>query len=71
MGKDTFGYDRLLKVLHGVEANFDKYADALTKKANADYCREKLDENLSRICGDKLIPFEKRYDWVAKIRYEK
>ena len=69
MGKDTFGYERLLRVLHGVEANFDKYADALTKKANADYCREKLDENLARICGDKLIPFEKRYDWVVKINY--
>ena len=32
MGKDTFGYERLLRVLHGVEANFDKYADALTKR---------------------------------------
>ena len=71
MGKDTFGYDRLLKVLKGIEANFDRYAEALTKGPTADYCREKLDENLARICGDKLIPFEKRYDWVAKISYGK
>ena len=68
MGKDTFGYDRLLKVLKGIEANFDRYAEALTKGPTADYCREKLDENLGRICGERLIPFETRYDWLAGVK---
>lgn len=73
MGKDVFGYKRLKKVLDAWGKCYDLYFDALTKNAEADYAREKMDAALKRICegtGD-FVPFEKRYDWLPEITYGK
>lgn len=69
MGKDTFGYQRLKKVLDGWGKKYDLYFDALTKKPGADYAREKLDEAMKHIAGDSgdFFPFQERYHWLPEI----
>ena len=68
MGKDVLGYKRLMRVLLAVEANYDRFFDALTKNAEADYARVKMDAIIQNICPpEKFIPFEKRYEWLPKI----
>lgn len=71
MGKDVLGYKRLMRVLLAVEANYDRFFDALTKNAEADYSRVKMDAIMQNICPpEKFIPFEKRYEWLPEITYE-
>lgn len=71
MGKDVLGYKRLMRVLLAVEANYDRFFDALTKNAEADYARVKMDAIMQNICPpEKFIPFEKRYEWLPEITYE-
>lgn len=44
----------------------------MTKDPEADYLRAKMDEVMRRIFPeDSFVPFERRYDWVKKISYEK
>lgn len=43
MGKDTFGKDRLLKVVKGVGEKIDLYQKAWEKDDETDYYRDKLD----------------------------
>lgn len=65
MGKDVFGKDRIVRVVHAVEENFSRFELALTKADEADYYQERLDERLAKILGrDALVPFPKRYDWI-------
>lgn len=72
MGKDVFGYGRLMKVLDAWGKKYDQYFDALTKNPEADYAREKMDRCMKVITGEeRFIPFEKRYDWLPDIDYEK
>lgn len=62
---------RLMRVLLAVEANYDRFFDALTKNAEADYARVKMDAIMQNICPpEKFIPFEKRYEWLPEITYE-
>ena len=72
MGKDVFGYKRLKKILDAWGKKYDLYFDALTKKAEADYSRAKMDAAMKLICGDSqdFIPFERRYEWLPEIRYD-
>lgn len=72
MGKDVFGYKRLKKILDAWGKKYDLYFDALTKKAEADYARVKMDAAMKLICGDSqdFIPFERRYEWLPEIRYD-
>ena len=71
MVKDVLGYKRLMRVLLAVEANYDRFFDALTKNAEADYARVKMDAIMQNICPpEKFIPFEKRYEWLPEITYE-
>lgn len=51
MGKDVFGYKRLKKILDAWGKKYDLYFDALTKKAEADYARVKMDAAMKLICG--------------------
>ena len=44
MGKDTFGKDRLLKVVQGVGKYIDTYQKAWEKDDETDYYRAKLDD---------------------------
>ena len=71
--KDVFGYDRLMKVCEGVLKNYDTYKIALIKHDEADYARDKLDEQLLRIAKDpkRITKFEQRYPWIYKIFYGK
>lgn len=73
MGKDVFGYKRLKRVLDAWGKKYDQYFDALTKKPEADYAREKIDAAMKLICGDSqdFIPFEQRYEWLPEIRYDR
>lgn len=65
MGKDVFGKDRIVRVIHAVEQYFDQFELALTKADEADYYQEKLDRRLARILGkDTLVPFPERYKWI-------
>lgn len=65
MGKDVFGKKRIEKVVHAMEKNFFQYEPALTEEDEADYCQEKLDQQLAKILGkDALVPFPKRYKWI-------
>lgn len=70
MGKDVFGKDRLSKVIHAVEKNYDTYHTALEKHVEADYYQEQIDKKLRASLGDEnVVPFEKRYDWLVKQKY--
>ena len=65
MGKDVFGKDRIVRVVHAVEKNFSRFELALTKADEADYYQEKLDQRLAKILGrEALVPFPKRYEWI-------
>ncbi len=65
MGKDVFGRNRIMRVVHAVERNFSQFEVALTKADEADYYQEKLDRRLARILGaDTLVPFPERYKWI-------
>lgn len=72
MGKEVFGYARLKKVLDAWGKYYDHYFAALTNAPDADYTREKMDQEMRRIIGDSgdFIPFEQRYDWLPEIKYE-
>lgn len=72
MGKDVFGYERIQRVIAGVGKNYDTYFDALTKTAEADYARSKLDIEIFRIMkgSSDFKTFEQRYYYLPEIRYE-
>ena len=72
MGKDTFGKERLLKVIKGVGEYIDKYELAWQKHDETDYWRAKLDEALAEAYGDDLHDsFLKRYDSAPEYDYFK
>lgn len=70
MGKDTFGYERLKRVLDDWGKKYDLFFDALTTGPEADYAREKMDAAMRRIIKEPdFVPFEQRYDWLPEITY--
>ena len=70
MGKDTFGKDRLLKVVKGIGAYIDKYQKAWEKDDETDYYRAKLDDALAEAYGEGLHDsFLKRYDVAPEFDY--
>lgn len=70
MGHNALGRDRLARVVQAVSAEYDQWKDILTvsgknrKEDITDYRRVKFDELLGRILGDRLTPFEQRYEWI-------
>ena len=56
MGKDVFGYKRLKKVLDAWGRYYDQFFDALTKNPEADYAREKMDDEAHRWNQRRLHP---------------
>ena len=72
MGKDTFGKDRLAKVVKGIGEYIDKYQPAWEKNDETDYYRAKLDEALTEAYGEELHDsFLKRYEFAPEFDYMK
>lgn len=72
MGKDTFGKDRLLKVVKGIGDCIDKYEPAWQKNDESDYYQKKLDDALAEAYGDELHDsFHKRYEYAPEFDYGK
>lgn len=72
MGKDTFGKDRLLKVVKGIGAYIDKFQPAWEKNDETDYYRAKLDAALAEAYGEGLHDsFLKRYEFAPEFDYQK
>lgn len=72
MGKDTFGKDRLLKVVKGIGEYIDKYQKAWEKDDETDYYRDKMDAALAEAYGDSLQDsFLKRYEFAPEFDYMK
>ena len=72
MGKDTFGKERLLKVVQGVDDYIGKYELAWQKHDETDYVRAKLDAALAEAYGDGLHDsFLQRYEFAPEFDYTK
>lgn len=72
MGKDTFGKERLCKVVQGIGEYIDKYQPAWEKCDDADYYQKKLDDALADAYGDGLADrFYKRYQFAPEYDYMK
>jgi hypothetical protein len=72
VGKDTFGKERLLKVVKGIGVYIDKYQKAWEMDDETDYYRAKLDAALAEAYGEGLHDsFLKRYDVAPEYDYMK
>ena len=72
MGKDTFGKDRLLKVVEGIGKYIDKYQEAWQRTDETDYYRAKLDDALAEAYGEGLHnSFMQRYEYAPEYCYMK
>lgn len=72
MGKDTFGKDRLLKVVDGIRDNIDKYNLAWQRDDETDYWQVKLDEALAEAYGVGMHDtFAARYEYLPDYDYTK
>ena len=67
VGKDTFGAQRLLKIIQGIGAKLDYFEPAWRKHDEADYYQTKLDAALAEAFGNKLQDsFHKRYEYCKE-----
>ena len=72
MGKDTFGKERLLKVVQGIGNYIDKYQKAWEKSDDTDYYQKKLDDALAEAYGEGLHDsFYKRYEFAPEYDYKR
>lgn len=72
MGKDTFGRDRILKVVKGIGDYIDVFQKAWERDDETDYYRHKLDCVLARIYGEELHDsFNARYEFCSDFDYAK
>lgn len=72
MGKDTFGKDRLIKVVTGIKDYIDTYQKAWEKDEETDYYRAKLDDALAQAYGEALHDsFLERYQCAPEYDYFK
>ena len=72
MGKDTFGKDRLLKVIKGIGNCIDTYQLAWERHDETDYWRAKLDAALAEAYGENLHDsFLERYEFAPEFDYMK
>ena len=72
MGKDTFGKERLMRVVNGIGQYIDLYQKAWEKSDETDYYRVRLDSALAKAYGDELYDsFLKRYEFLPDFDYAK
>ena len=71
MGKDTFGKDRIMKVIQGINDYIDTYQKAWEKDDETDYYRAKMDEAMEKIFGELPDCFTDRYDYSPEYDYTK
>lgn len=72
MGKDTFGKDRLLKVVKGIEHYIDVFDQAFQATDETDYWRAKLDAALADAFGQGMHDtFLQRYEYCRDYDYVK
>lgn len=72
MGKDTFGKERLLKVVMGIGEYIDKYEKAWHLDDETDYYRAKLDAALAEAYGEGMHnSFLQRYEFAPEYDYNK
>lgn len=72
MGRDTFGKDRLLKVVKGIGEYIDMYQPAWEKSDDTDYYQKKLDAALAEAYGEGLADsFYQRYEFAPEFDYMK
>ena len=70
MGKDTFGKDRLIKVVKGIDEYIHKFQPAWEKNDETDYYQTKLDDALAEAYGEKLHDhFHQRYEFSPEYNY--
>jgi hypothetical protein len=72
MGKDTFGKDRLVKVVKGIGEYIDTYQKAWERHDDTDYWQQKLDDALVDAYGEALHDsFHERYEYAPEYDYIK
>ena len=71
VSKDIFGRLRWIKVYEGLKECDQLFGDAFTTGKEADYCQERLDDNIREIFGDDTQPFAERYPMMRKFGYKK
>ena len=72
MGKDTFGKDRLIKVVKGIGEYIDKFQPAWERNDETDYYRTKMDIALGEIYGKGMHDtFLQRYEYLPEYDYMK
>lgn len=72
MGKDTFGKDRLLKVVKGIGDKIDYFQPAWEKSDDADYYQKQMDDELAKAYGEGLADsFYQRYQFAPEFDYMK
>lgn len=75
MGKDTFGKDRILKVLDAVSEKLDYFDPAFSTTDETDYYQEQMDRLMAEILGvdvkDLQFPFNDRYPHCLQYDYKK
>lgn len=70
MGKDTFGKDRLIKVVQGTKDYINHYAKAWMKDDDTDYWQKQLDDALAEAYGEGLADsFYDRYKYAPEFDY--
>jgi hypothetical protein len=72
MKKDVFGKRRLLVVVEEIGNRIDVFQKAWNIDPEADYYRDKLDEQLAKIYGKEMYDtFSKRYEYCRDYDYKK
>jgi len=66
MGKDTFGAERLNRIGKAFNERFWECFKALSSDDEADYIREKIDQQQKQIFGDSYVKWSERYEYFAE-----
>lgn len=70
MGKDTFGKDRLMRVVKGIGEYINVFQKAWERNDETDYYRSKMDVLLAQIYGEGMMDtFKKRYEYCTEFNY--